>query len=37
MSEDDNAVSEEDAVVDTGEGERYAALSANKSGESDDE
>lgn len=34
---DNESVDESDAVVETDSGERYEALSANKSGESDDE
>lgn len=34
MTDDAEAVSEEEAVVETENGERYESLSANKSGES---
>jgi len=37
MARDDDRVSEDEAVVETKDGERYESLSVNKSGESDDE
>jgi hypothetical protein len=37
MAGDDEAVTEDDAVVKTANGERYEALTVDKSGETDDE
>jgi len=37
MAGDEDSVSEDDAVVTTANGERYEALTVDKSGETDDE
>lgn len=36
-SDDDEPITEEEAIVETSNGERYEALEINKSGESEDE